>query len=511
MAPTLGTVAGPILNQCDGILGQSHHQQVSPVVASNNFQPKMMSEISPMLQSQNVNQSGLEAFHHQQQHLAQLHAFQQQHQQRMGLPQSVQQPPPQNRVIPNGNISPPRVPLPLAMAPPQQMRLKRPGQSEAFQPSEPLNKRSTPGFLPNITPQLQQQLSAMSNPQQQMALLQQVQQQQLQQQHQQSLPTSAAMQLSALHGHLPPHRLPFSGGPGFQQQPSYNPPNSVISTNETLQTHLRALQAPGMPGPPRPTFADPSGDFANLMAIMASNQNQNRLLEELKRTTGFDQNQFLNQLIRQEQLLQAQQKNQQQQHQQQNLMHMAIVQQQQHQQQQQQHQQQQNNQRRQSLPAPVPNSIGTVSQAAAIAASQANGTSFSNVCNAMPSPSKEASSTSSSANSANNTSPNQNATYNREISPPPLGPAECRYQFFLNSIDLFNRGLVDDKNGLVDRYNIPENVAEVATLTYRAEIPMPVPTLSLNHPALRNYDRSVSTSSAAPIVDVEENAETSEQ
>lgn len=131
-----------------------------------------------------------------------------------------------------------------------------------------MSKRSTPGFLPNITPQMQQQLNAINNPSQ-MALLQQVQQQQQQiqqqqqQQHQQSLPTSgktknlsflflnyyndfsAAMQLSALQGRLPPSRLPFSG-PGFPQQPSYNPPNSVISTNETLQNHLRALQAPGM-------------------------------------------------------------------------------------------------------------------------------------------------------------------------------------------------------------------------------------------------------------------------
>lgn len=88
-----------------------------------------------MLQSQNVNQSNLEAFHQQQQQLAQLHAFQQQQQQQqMGLPQSVQ--PPQNRIIPNGNISPPRVPLPLSMAPhPPQMRPKRPGQPEVFQPN----------------------------------------------------------------------------------------------------------------------------------------------------------------------------------------------------------------------------------------------------------------------------------------------------------------------------------------------------------------------------------------
>uniref|UniRef100_A0A914PHY8 Uncharacterized protein n=1 Tax=Panagrolaimus davidi TaxID=227884 RepID=A0A914PHY8_9BILA len=152
-----------------------------------------------------------------------------------------------------------------------------------------------------------------------------------------------------------------------------------------------------------------------------------------------------------------------------------------------------------------------VSQAAAVAASQANGIPFSNVCNAMPSPSKEVSSTSSSAYSANNTSPNQNATSNGVISPPPLGPAECRYQLFLHSIDLFNRGIVDDKNGLTDRFDIPENVAEAAVLTHRAQIPMPTPTLSLEHPALRNYNQSVSTSSAAPIVDAEENAETSEQ
>lgn len=85
-----------------------------------------------MLQSQNVNQPGLEALHHQQQ-LAQLQAFQQQHQQQMGLLQPGQSQ--QNRVMSNGNISPPRVPLPLSMAPQQQMRPKRPSQSEMFQPN----------------------------------------------------------------------------------------------------------------------------------------------------------------------------------------------------------------------------------------------------------------------------------------------------------------------------------------------------------------------------------------
>lgn len=57
-----------------------------------------------------------------------------------------------------------------------------------------MNKRSAAGFLNNITPQMQQQLNSMNNPQQ-IALLQQVQQQQLQQ----TLPTSG---LTKMISHL---------------------------------------------------------------------------------------------------------------------------------------------------------------------------------------------------------------------------------------------------------------------------------------------------------------------
>jgi hypothetical protein len=515
MAPTMGTVAGPILNQRDGILGQTNHQQISPVVASNNFQSKMISEISPpqrdifsMLQPQNVQQPGLEAFHHQQQQMAQLHALQQQ-QQHMGIPQ---QPPQHNRGLPpTGNMSPPRPQLPMGLTPPQQMRPKRAGQVEAFQQNEPLNKRSTPSFLPNLTPQMQQQLSVMNNTQQ-MTLLQQVQHQQQMQQHQQqqqhhqqqqqSLPTSAAMQLSALQARLPPPRLPYSG-PGFAAPPpAYNSPNSVISQNESLQNHLRALQqvGAGMPTPSRPSLTE--NDLASIMALINAQNNQNRAFDELKRSMPNLENPFMREELKMFQAkknIEQQQQQHQQQHQQQQLMQMAAAEQQ---------RQQQNAHRRQSLPQPVPHPLSLIAQAA----NHAVGLPLSNICNTLPSPSKEGTSTSSSATSAaGNSSPTHITAVNglRGASPSTYpGPGERRYQLFLHSIDLFNRG--EDKESITQRYEIPEKVAEAALLTHQAQIPMPSPTIALDHPSLRDNSFDVPSTSAAPAASKEQSKNDSE-
>lgn len=267
-----------------------------------------------------------------------------------------------------------------------------------------------------------------------------------------------------------PNRLPFPAQ-GFPT--TFNPTGApIIQNDDALQNYLRSMQMSSITQPQRP-----QGDIAQLMALMAAN-NQPRAslnVDDLKRKdiipqiSGIDQNSIAQQLaMRQDELRLIQMRNATSQQQQQQLMQMAAFTQQQQQ------QQQQNEQRRRSLSIPQPSQLNLQ-----LLNSHSSDSSLNQNINI--SPVKESNSTPSASSS----SPQIQHQQQQQTSDSPhsnIGPDEKKYQLFLHSIDLFNKKVIEENDGsvLTERLNIPSSIVEAARYTHLAKIQVPSPTIDLD-------------------------------